>query len=206
MGGVASTFAPAGSLWGSLYGAGTGSVIGGVGSVMTGGDIKEGIIFGAATGLVGGGIQGYCSAKSQGLNPWTGAKLPETTVNTPNVPFEVQAETVVAEKATTGGDGSYSESTQHWTSTNKISSVKNAYAHWQKHGTEFPEFLNAKQYVEGANNFLHNSPTGTLVKIRVNGDILKYNPGTNTFGVMDVNGVPRTLFRPNGGMEYWLKQ
>ena len=64
---------------------------------MTGGDIKEGIIFGAATGLVSGGIQGYCSAKSQGLNPWTGAKLPETTVNTPNVPLEVQAE------MTTGG-------------------------------------------------------------------------------------------------------
>ena len=79
LGGVASTFAPAGALWGSLYGAGTGSIIGGVGSVMTGGDIKEGIIFGAATGLVSGGIQGYCSAKSQGLNPWTGAKLPETT-------------------------------------------------------------------------------------------------------------------------------
>ncbi len=78
LGGVASTFAPAGALWGSLYGAGTGSVIGGVGSVMTGGDIKEGIIFGAATGLVGGGIPGYCSAKSQGLNPWTGKGTTET--------------------------------------------------------------------------------------------------------------------------------
>ncbi len=75
MGGVASTFAPAGALWGSLYGAGTGSIIGGVGSVMTGGDIKEGIIFGAAAGLVSGGFQGYCSAKSQGLNPLTGSKL-----------------------------------------------------------------------------------------------------------------------------------
>ena len=75
LGGVASTVAPAGALWGSLYGAGTGSVIGGVGSVMTGGDIKEGIIFGAAAGLVGGGFQGYCSAKSQGLNPWTGKNL-----------------------------------------------------------------------------------------------------------------------------------
>ena len=82
LGGVASTVAPAGALWGSLYGAGTGSVIGMVGSAMTGGDIKEGIIFGAAAGLVGGGFQGYCSAKSQGLNPWTGAKLPETTVIT----------------------------------------------------------------------------------------------------------------------------
>ena len=75
-----------------------------VGSAMTGGDIKEGIIFGAAAGLVSGGFQGYCSAKNQGLNPWTGAKLPETTVNTPNVPFEAQAEMTVAEKATTGGE------------------------------------------------------------------------------------------------------
>lgn len=54
-------------------------MLGGLSAAMTGGDIKEGIIFGAATGLVGGGLQGYCSAKSQGLNPWTGAKLPEAT-------------------------------------------------------------------------------------------------------------------------------
>lgn len=127
-------------------------------------------------------------------------------MNTPNVPFEVQTEMTVAEKATTGREGSYCESTQHWTSTNRNRSVKNAFDHWKKHGTEFPEFLNAKQYVEGANSFLHYSPTGTLVKIRINGDIFKYNPGTNMFGVMDVNGVPRTLFRPNGGMEYWIKQ
>ncbi len=92
LGGVASTFAPAGALWGSLYGAGTGSFIGMVGSAMTGDDITEGMIFGAASGFFGGFFQGYCSAKNQGLNPWTGAKLPETTVNTPNVPFEVQAE------------------------------------------------------------------------------------------------------------------
>ena len=94
LGGVASTFAPAGALWGSLYGAGTGSVIGMVGSAMTGGDIKEGIIFGAAAGLVGGGFQGYCSAKSQGLNPWTGAKLPETTVNTPFAMSETESGTI----------------------------------------------------------------------------------------------------------------
>ncbi|MDO4197090.1 MAG: RHS repeat-associated core domain-containing protein, partial [Prevotellaceae bacterium] len=100
LGGVASTFAPAGALWGSLYGAGTGSFIGMVGSAMTGDDITEGMIFGAASGFFGGFFQGYCSAKNQGLNPWTGAKLPETTVNTPNMPFEMQTETAVAEKAT----------------------------------------------------------------------------------------------------------
>ena len=47
-------------------------MLGGLSAAMTGGDIKEGIIFGAATGLVSGGFQGYCSAKNQGLNPWTG--------------------------------------------------------------------------------------------------------------------------------------
>ncbi|KAA0992038.1 hypothetical protein [Dyadobacter aurulentus] len=96
--------------------------------------------------------------------------------------------------------------TSLWTSTSKLSSVKNAFGHWKKHGAEFPEFLNAKQYVEGAKNFMHNSPAGTLMKTRANGDILKYHPGTNTFGVIDASGVPRTMFRPTDGMKYWLGQ
>jgi filamentous hemagglutinin len=87
-----------------------------------------------------------------------------------------------------------------------MSSVKNAFEHWKKHRAEFPEFLNAKQYLEGAKNFMHNSPAGTLMKTRANGDILKYHPGTNTFGVMDASGVPRTMFRPTDGMKYWLEQ
>lgn len=96
--------------------------------------------------------------------------------------------------------------TQLWTSTSKLSSAKNAFKHWKDHGKEFPEFINAKQYVEGAKSFMHNSPAGTLIKTRANGDILKYHPGTNTFGVMDASGVPRTMFRPTNGMEYWLRQ
>jgi hypothetical protein len=112
---------------------------------------------------------------------------------------KILAREVVEEAAKTG-------STQLWTSTSKMSSVKNAFWHWKKHGAEFPEFLNAKQYVEGAKNFMHNSPAGTLMKTRANGDILKYHPGTNTFGVMDATGVPRTMFRPTDGMKYWLGQ
>lgn len=87
-----------------------------------------------------------------------------------------------------------------------MSSVKNAFKHWKDHEKEFPEFINAKQYIEGAKNFMHNSPAGTLMITRANGDILKYHPGTNTFGVMDASGVPRTMFRPTNGMEYWLRQ
>jgi RHS repeat-associated protein len=95
---------------------------------------------------------------------------------------------------------------QLWTSTSKLSSVENAFKHWKDHGAEFPELVNAKQYVEATKSFLHNSPAGTLTKTRTNGDILKYNSGTNTFGVIDVSGTPRTMFKPTGGMQYWLKQ
>jgi hypothetical protein len=93
-----------------------------------------------------------------------------------------------------------------WSSTSKLSSVKNAFGHWKKHAAEFPEFVNSKQYVEGTKNFLNNSPAGTMIKTRSNGDVLKYHPETNTFGVMDATGVPKTMFRPNNGIEYWKKQ
>ncbi|MGL5487350.1 MAG: DUF637 domain-containing protein [Shewanella sp.] len=45
-----------------------------------------------------------------------------------------------------------------WSVTKSKTSVQNAYGHWQKHGAEFPEFQNAKQYVEGVRNFVKNSP------------------------------------------------
>jgi RHS repeat-associated protein len=93
-----------------------------------------------------------------------------------------------------------------WTATKDRSAVKNAFKHWKDHGKEFPELFNSKQYVEAARKFLNNSPEGTLIKVRPNGDILKYHPETNTFGVMDANGVPRTMFKPTDGMEYWLNQ
>lgn len=53
---------------------------------------------------------------------------------------------------------------------------------------------------------MHNSPAGTLMKTRANDDILKYHSETNTFGVKDTSGVPRTMFRPTNGIEYWLRQ
>ncbi len=97
--------------------------------------------------------------------------------------------------------------TSIWTSTSNRTSVENAFKHWLDHSSEFPEFINAKQYVEGTNKFLKNPPPGTLTKIRPsNGDILKYHPDTNTFGVMDSSGIPRTMFRPKDGMKYWIEQ
>jgi len=92
-----------------------------------------------------------------------------------------------------------------WSNTAKLSPVQNAYKHWKKHGREFSEFKNAKQYVDGARKFVGNPPSSALRKAR-NGDTLLYDPVTNTFAVRSSGGAPRTMFKPERGMEYWNQQ
>ncbi|PWW10038.1 hypothetical protein DES37_104136 [Mangrovibacter plantisponsor] len=33
-----------------------------------------------------------------------------------------------------------------------------------------------------------------------------YNPATNTFAVKNADGTPKTMFKPQNGLEYWEKQ
>ncbi|HET8670693.1 MAG TPA: hypothetical protein VFM05_08735, partial [Candidatus Saccharimonadales bacterium] len=93
-----------------------------------------------------------------------------------------------------------------WTSTKTKTAAENAFRHWKKHRPEFPEFQNAKQYVEGAKKFFSDPPPHTLTKTRPTGDKLFYNPASNTFGVQAPNGAPRTMFRPTDGIRYWFNQ
>ncbi|WP_341873621.1 VENN motif pre-toxin domain-containing protein [Enterobacter cancerogenus] len=90
-----------------------------------------------------------------------------------------------------------SKDTQIWTETKKTEPVGNAYGHWTKHGKEFPEYQNAKQYVDASHNFVTNPPAGTLTTTRKNGDTIYYNPSSNTFAVKNAEGVPKTMFRPD---------
>jgi pyocin large subunit-like protein len=82
----------------------------------------------------------------------------------------------------------------------------NAEEHWEKHGREFPEFHNEQDYVRAANAFVHHPPPGTLIKHDARGDVLLYQPSTDTFAVMDTRGEPRTFFKPDRGMAYWSRQ
>ena len=93
-----------------------------------------------------------------------------------------------------------------WTETKERTSVENAYEHWNKHKSDFPEYQNAKQYVDATHNFVRSPPEGTLIKVRKNGDTLYYNPKTNIFAIKNANGTPRTMYKPEKGMEYWNKQ
>ncbi len=46
-----------------------------------------------------------------------------------------------------------------WTPGKPGDPVQNALEHWQNHRSEFPEFVNAKQYVEGTWDFITNPPS-----------------------------------------------
>jgi filamentous hemagglutinin len=92
-----------------------------------------------------------------------------------------------------------------WTATWNKTPAQNAFKHFQDHGADFGA-INALDYVRKAQDFLWNPPGGTLTKIRTNGDVLRYNPFTNTFGIMDANGTPRTFYKPTAGIRYWNRQ
>ena len=92
---------------------------------------------------------------------------------------------------------SMGKSNKIWTTTRQRSSVKNAFLHWQEHGADFPELLNAKQYAESAKAFINSPPPGTLIKIRANGDIILYNPSTNSFAINNADLLPRTMYKPS---------
>jgi len=93
-----------------------------------------------------------------------------------------------------------------WTSTKDRTGIQNALYHFQKHSGEFPEYPNAMQYAKGARDFVTAPPAGTLTKLRPSGDVLFYNPSTNTFAVRNADGSLRTMFRPPNGINYWNQQ
>jgi pyocin large subunit-like protein len=56
---------------------------------------------------------------------------------------------------------------------------------------------NSLEYVAEAQGFLRSPGAGVLTRTRTNGDVVRYDPGNNLFGVMDATGAPKTYFRPD---------
>jgi hypothetical protein len=84
-----------------------------------------------------------------------------------------------------------------WSATKKLTPAQNAYEHWKKHGAEFPEYRNAKQYADAARRFVNQAPLGSLTKNRANGEVIIYHPPTNTFAIKTASGAPKTMFKPD---------
>ena len=83
---------------------------------------------------------------------------------------------------------------------------QNLTIHWNKHKSEFPELRSQNDYYRFARDFVENPPAGTLTKTRSNGDVLFYQPSTNTFAIKDKNGNIKTMFKPKDKEKYWNAQ
>ncbi|MGX2968388.1 VENN motif pre-toxin domain-containing protein, partial [Ursidibacter sp. B-7004-1] len=86
---------------------------------------------------------------------------------------------------------------QIWSETKFTKPVPNAYQHWDKHKSEFPNLNNAKEYVDMAHDFMRNPPEDTLVKTRKNGDTIFYSPKSGIFAVKNKENIPKTMFKPD---------
>jgi len=85
-----------------------------------------------------------------------------------------------------------------WSSTKDKARVRNALDHFYKHRKEFPEFHNAKQYVDAAHRIINNPPAGTRVRKRSsNGDMVYYNRKANVLVIARKDGTPKTMHRPD---------
>lgn len=86
---------------------------------------------------------------------------------------------------------------QQWTTSRRSPTpAQNAERHFADHGADFAA-SSLEEYVAAARTFFGDPPPGTLTRQRQSGDIVRYHPDSNTFGVMDAQGTPRTFFKPD---------
>lgn len=64
----------------------------------------------------------------------------------------------------------------------------------------------AEEYLAKVQAFTTRPPADVDRAERPNGDVLLYQASTNTFAVVDRNGVARTMFKPREGADYWAEQ
>ena len=76
---------------------------------------------------------------------------------------------------------------------------------YERNGAAFGA-KSADDYLQKVRAFTEETPKGTETVKRPNGDTLFYQASTNTFAVVDRNGVPRTMFKPDDGPAYWAQQ
>jgi hypothetical protein len=80
--------------------------------------------------------------------------------------------------------------------------------HFAKHAGEWGAGnITQTGYLKRAQDLLSREVGGDILgATRPGGDILRYNVRTNEFAVGTAEGTIRTLFRPQEGMAYWLRQ
>jgi pyocin large subunit-like protein len=101
-----------------------------------------------------------------------------------------------------------------WTEGKLGSNVTNLTEHFKNHGSQFAT-ANKTEYYNQTKQFITEAINGgfkTKIEPKTGFDILRtYEPNSNTFSVFEVSQstnaiTPRTLFKPDKGLEYFEKQ
>ncbi|HEX8570591.1 MAG TPA: hypothetical protein VF699_11830 [Caulobacteraceae bacterium] len=99
----------------------------------------------------------------------------------------------------------HEDGTPMWAANQRLTAAEAAERQFEKNGKDFGATTVA-QYVDRTHDFVGSPPEGTLRHTRSNGDKLLYDPNGNVFAVATKDGAPRTMFKPEDGMDYWEKQ
>lgn len=83
-----------------------------------------------------------------------------------------------------------------------MSSAENAAEHASNHASEFG--LSHSDYLDAAHRFVSEPPATAEVFVRPSGEVMIYDPPTNTFAVRTPEGAPATFMKPGPG--YWERQ
>ncbi len=84
-----------------------------------------------------------------------------------------------------------------FSSSGRFASAARRNDHFARHGGDFGA-RSARAYERAAGRFLTGRPErGVLQATRRNGDIVRYNPRTNEFGVVKPDGTIRTYYKPD---------
>ncbi|RYG17127.1 MAG: S-type pyocin family protein [Caulobacteraceae bacterium] len=76
---------------------------------------------------------------------------------------------------------------------------------FERNGADFDARTPA-DYLDKVRAFTGSPPSGTERVERANGDVLLYQASSNTFAVVSRQGVPKTMFKPTDGPNYWAEQ
>lgn len=92
-----------------------------------------------------------------------------------------------------------------WAANRRHTAQENADYQFGKNGKDFGAATET-DYVQKAHAFIDAPPSDVQKVERSNGDVLLYDPKSNTFAVEARSGAPRTLFKPRDGAAYWRQQ
>lgn len=68
--------------------------------------------------------------------------------------------------------------------------------HFERHSARLG-ITTFDDYITRARSFLVHPPPDTLTKLRPNGDLVRFSPGLDVFGILTKDGLIRTFYRPN---------